>query len=918
MSEHLSRRHFLELMGASIALASGCTRMPREKIFPYVSIPGGLIPGIPRHYATAGSLSGYARDALAESHEGRPTKLEGNPRHPSSLGKSDIFLQADLLQLYDPDRAQSVLRGGQPSTWDAFVSEMLIETARWKETHGAGVRILSGRITSPTLLDGLSRFLKTYREARWHAYEPVGDELTREATRLAYGSELDPVYDFSRAELIVSLDSDFLGPGPGQVLYARQFIASRRELAQTGRGAKAFNRLCVVESSLTLTGACADHRFAARPSEVPAIARELARELGLHSGPPARKWVQALSRELLENHGRALLACGDQLPAETQALCFAINERLGARDRGLRLLSPMGPTPASLSALVSDLEQGDVGALLILGANPVYDAPVTLQFEHALRRAPLTLRLGLYRDETAEKCTWCLPESHFLETWGDGRTLDGIITLQQPLIEPLYQTRSALEVLAILNRSPGASARNLLSSYWTPKGVKLEAGLQDGFIHGFELPVSKAKLRAPLEKPAKPVHRTLEASFRPDPTLWDGRYANNAWLQELPKPLLQLSWGNAIVMGPDTARRLGLSEDDEVEVKIEGRSERGSILPMPGHPEGSLTLYLGSGRTNAGRVGNGHGYNAYALRSHRSPGSASGVELRRLGHKSPLATVRDHHSMEGRDLAVQAEVSKFLAGDILPRTLREETHTLLPPRPSKDNAWGMVIDLTSCIGCKTCTIACQAENNIPVVGKEEVRNAREMHWIRVDRYFEGSRTIFQPVPCMHCETAPCELVCPTVATNHSSDGLNQMVYNRCVGTRYCSNNCPYKVRRFNFFQYSDFETPLLQLAYNPEVTVRSRGVMEKCTYCIQRIQSVRIEAEKENRRIKDLEVLTACQQACPTDAITFGDLNDPASKVASLRKRPQNYNLLHELGTKPRTTYLARLGNPSPALEGES
>jgi molybdopterin-containing oxidoreductase family iron-sulfur binding subunit len=946
LDNDVSRRRFLQLLGASAALAgiSACTKMPAERIIPYVVQPEKLIPGKPGFYATSMSFGGFSKGLLAESHEGRPTKLEGNPRHPGTLGKSDIFAQAELLSLYDPDRAQTVLDLGETATWDRFIARMASEESQWSANGGEGVRILSHRITSPTLLGQLGIFFKRYPNARWHAYEPAEGGELEAATELAFGRALRPLYDFARATLVLSLDNDFLGPGPAQEIYARDFMARRR----TGSlGAlDSFNRLYVIESSVGATGACADQRWPVKPSELHGYALALAAELGVPgipkpdpARPPLPDWLAEIASDLKAHAGDCLVLAGERLAPETQAVTFAINEHLGNIGKSLRFIAAQdagGTTPATIAELTQDMGRRKVQTLFILGANPVYDTPASLEFEKLLAQVPLRVRLGLYHDETAFHCHWSLPQSHFLESWGDGRALDGTITLQQPLIAPMYETRSSIELLSILLGQAGRTGRQALEErLHLGSGSAFERALSDGYLPGSASnavtvktkPGGSERLRAKNATTARADSGsvTLEAVIRPDPTIWDGRYANNGWLQELPKPLLQLTWSNAVLLSPATAERLRLTDEDEIEIKSWGRTARAAVLRAPGHPNDSATLFLGYGRSKAGRVGNQLGYDAYGLQDHRSPWLIPSLEIRKLGTQVPLALTHAHSSMEGRDLIVHAELAQLMRApeSVVKESLRKKPSTLLPDRPSPPGsveAWAMVIDLSVCIGCNACAIACQAENNIPVVGSEEVRRSREMHWIRVDRYFDGTaanpKTYFQPVPCMHCEKAPCEEVCPTAATNHSLDGLNQMIYNRCVGTRYCSNNCPYKVRRFNFFQYADIKSATAQLMHNPDVTVRSRGVMEKCTYCIQRIQAARIGAELESRPIRDGEILTACQQACPTDAIVFGDQSDSRSRVSALRARSHNYSLLNELGTLPRTTYLAAIRNPNPKIAG--
>ncbi|MEO5969783.1 MAG: Fe-S-cluster-containing hydrogenase [Bdellovibrionia bacterium] len=956
LEDPVSRRKFIQIMGASMALAglTACTVMPPEKIIPYIIQPENLVPGIPKYFATAYHLGGFAKGVLAESHEGRPTKLEGNPKHPSTLGKSDIFMQAELLQLYDPDRAKTVTHLGSIKTWDEFTSTMLLAASQWKTSQGEGVIVLTHPITSPTLIEDIRSFLHLYPKAKWSSYDPLSGGQLQTATTAAFGQKLSPLYDFTQAQVVLSLDADFLGPGPAQETYSRDFMSFRKKRDQKN----SFNRLYVAESSISITGACADNRWPVRPSVIPELARSLAGILGVKGiapPPPTTEipsWLKIAAQDLKTHAGHSLVLIGEQNSAEVQILVFAINEHLGNFGKTLSFIEPLlgeahPPQHLTVEGLTHEMAAGKVKAIFILGGNPVYDTPATLRFKDHLDQVPLRIISGIYRNETSYLCHWFLPESHFLETWGDGRSFEGTITFQQPLISPLYETRSILEVFSILTNRAGRTAGQALREYWEPhrppSSLNLsfeeffEHALRDGFIansasRAINVSITQAlhktlgsSLKFKNSEANGDIAHPIEAVFKPDPTIWDGRYANNAWLQELPKPILQLTWGNAVILSPATAKLLDLKDEDQVELKIADRIQHASILRVPGHPDHCATLYLGYGRTRAGRVGSKTvlGYNAYALQDHSSPTFAREIHIRKLGKTSELATTHMHSSMEGRDIVIYSDYESWRRkpNSIINEELKKEQPTILADFKYPGEAWAMVIDLTVCIGCKACTIACQAENNIPVVGKEEVRRSREMHWIRVDRYFQGNasnpRVFFQPVPCMHCEKAPCEVVCPTVATNHSYDGLNQMIYNRCVGTRYCSNNCPYKVRRFNFFQYSDTKDFTSKLRHNPDVTVRSRGVMEKCTYCTQRIQGARINAEIENRPIRDQEILTACQQACPTDAIIFGDQNNKKSQVAHLKGLPENYKLLNDLGTKPRTTYLALIRNPNAQIHLE-
>jgi molybdopterin-containing oxidoreductase family iron-sulfur binding subunit len=940
----VGRREFLKLMGASLALAGlgACTRQPDEKIVPYVRAPEDIVPGKPLFFATAMPLLGFATGVLVESHMGRPTKVEGNPQHPASLGATDAFAQASVLSLYDPDRSQVVTHAGRISTWDAFLGVVSTELEEQRLTRGARLRVLTETVTSPTLAHQLRALLEIYPLAKWHQYEPAGRDAARAGARLAFGRPVHTYYRFDRAEVILALDADFLAGGAGSLRYARDFTARRR--AQGGE--PPVIRLYAVECTPSITGAMADHRLPLRASHVEGFARLVAQALGIPAAAPAADlspaqaaWAATVAADLARHRGASAIVAGDQQPAAVHALAHAMNAVLDNVGATVIHTDPVEANPVdqkeSLRDLVRDLQAGQVHTLVILGGNPVFTAPADLPFAEALSKARLRIHLSLYEDETSARCDWHIPETHFLESWADARAFDGTVTILQPLIAPLYNGRSAHELLAALLGEPGSASYDILRDYWRSQfpPPQFEAlwrtALHDGIVPDTALPPTPARSlrgrgtavphpKAPAASPAG-----LEIVFRPDPTVFDGRFANNGWLQELPKPLTKLTWDNAALISPATAQRLGLSNEDVVELRHEGRSLRAPIWIMPGHAEDSVTVHLGHGRTLAGRVGTGVGFNAYALRTSHAPGFASGLEIRKTGARSPLASTQEQHSMEGRHLVRVGSLEEFRANPAFAQKLGHDPDprlTLYPSFEYAGAAWGMAIDLNACIGCGACVLACQAENNIPVVGKTEIRRGRAMHWLRIDRYYHGGldnpETYHQPVLCMHCENAPCEVVCPVAATVHSDEGLNEMVYNRCVGTRYCANNCPYKVRRFNFLQYADYDTPSLKLQRNPNVTVRTRGVMEKCTYCVQRINAARIQAKKEDRPIRDGEVVTACQAACPTQAIVFGNINDPNSRVAALKAEPRNYGLLVELNTRPRTSYLARLRNPNPEMGG--
>jgi molybdopterin-containing oxidoreductase family iron-sulfur binding subunit len=920
----LSRREFWGLAGASFALAgfTGCTRQPDEKIVPYVEQAEQMIPGKPLYFATAMPQPGGAIGLLVESHLGRPTKVEGNPLHPASLGATDAFAQASILGLYDPDRSQVILRNGRISSRIAFLEHFNAMLESQRALGGAGFRILTESVLSPTLAAQLRAVLKAMPQARWHQYEPAGGDQARSGARLAFGEVVHTYYRLDRAARILSLDADFLSSGPGWVRYARDFAARRR--------GEPMNRLYVVESTPTSTGAMADHRLALRAADVETFARAVAAAAGIAVEAPAapelERWAAAVARDLQKHRGASVVIPGEAQPPVVHALAHAMNHALGNTGRTVIHTAPLEEEAASLAALVDDIHNGRVQALVIFGGNPAYTAPADLDFPGALQRVSFRAHLSLYQDETSALCQWHLPEAHYLEAWSDTRAYDGTVSIQQPLIAPLYGGRSAHEILAIVLGEPDATGYEMVRRHWAGQNPKQDferwwrRTLHDGLLEGSALP-PRAVTPSPKFPPPAAAARALEISFRPDPSIHDGRYANNGWLQELPKAVTKITWDNAVLMSPATARRLELKNEDEVELDYRGRKVRGPVWIVPGQPDESVTVHLGYGRTRAGRTGSGCGFNAYALRASETPWFGAGLAVRPTGGRRGLAVTQEHHTLDDRRPARWGTLEQYRQEPEFARHMEHEPPrglTLYPEYRYDGYSWGMAVDLGACHGCNACVTACQSENNIPVVGKDQVARGREMHWIRIDRYWHGPpenpETVFQPMMCVHCENAPCEVVCPVGATVHSKEGLNEMVYNRCVGTRYCSNNCPYKVRRFNFLLYADFETPSLKLMRNPDVTVRSRGVMEKCTYCVQRINHARIEAKKEGRLIRDGEVLTACQQACPTQAIVFGNLNDPTSAVSKLKASARNYHVLADLNTRPRTSYLARVRNPNPEL----
>jgi MoCo/4Fe-4S cofactor protein with predicted Tat translocation signal len=938
--EPISRRTFLKLMGASLGLAffSGC-RKPLEMILPYNQQPEDIIPGKPLYFASAIPFQGYARGVLVESQMGRPTKIEGNPQHPDSLGATDVFTQAAVLSLYDPDRSQVVSHNGLIQTWEDFFAALRSEMAAQRPKQGAGLRILTETVTSPFLAAQIADVLKAFPKARWHQYEPITRDGVREGARLAFGDVYETRYRLEKADVILSLDADFLMHTPGSLAYARAFAARR----QAGPG-KTMNRLYVAEPTLTITGTMADHRLPLKASAMETFTRALANELGLSIpagkaalSVQARRWAAAVARDLRRHRGSCVVMAGDAQPAAVHALAHAINHTLGNSGHTVLYTEPAEARPvdqlASLQDLVKDMQSDAVDVLLILGGNPVYNAPADIAFGEALSKVPMRAHLSTFDDETTARCPWQLPEAHVLESWGDLRAFDGTVSLIQPLIEPLYAGKTAAEILSAVIDGTPRRGYDLLHDYWKTRSRTLDfekawrKSLNDGVVAGTALPTRSPALQA-LRLPTINVENGLEVVFKPDPSVWDGRFANNGWLQELPRPMTKLTWDNAALIGPALAERLHLAQDDVIELRAGRHSLQVPVFILPGQADETITLTLGYGRTRVGRVGNGVGVNAYALRTAGALSYLGGVSLQGAGRRHALVTTQHHYSLDGRDLVRTGSLDEFnkdprFAQKEKDRPKPEETlYTYSPPKKSDQNAWAMAIDLNLCIGCNACIIACQAENNIPVVGKDQVARGREMHWLRVDRYYQGDldnpTSCNQPVPCMHCEDAPCEVVCPVGATSHSDEGLNQMVYNRCVGTRYCSNNCPYKVRRFNFYDYTkSMEQEPLKLLQNPDVTVRSRGVMEKCTYCVQRIQSAKITADKAGRAVMDGEIVPACAQACPTQTIIFGNLLDKKSAVSVKKSDPRDYAMLGELGVRPRTTYQARLRNINPDL-GES
>ncbi|HEX3905715.1 MAG TPA: TAT-variant-translocated molybdopterin oxidoreductase [Polyangia bacterium] len=957
----VSRRGFMQLLGVSTAVATvgAACRKPNEKIIPFVRRPEELTPGNALHFATGYALEGYTSGLLVESHEGHPTKIEGNPSHPETLGATTTTEQALILGLYDDDRAKQLRRGATPIAWPTFLSEVKGRTASLAQNGGAGLRFLTGPTASPLLADLRRRILEKFPRAKFVSYSPVAADGAIEGAKLAFGRPLMPRHHLGAAAIILSLDADFLNDGPEQTRLAREF-ASRREPSRD------MNRLYVVEPAMTVTGAMADHRMRLRCGDVSAFAAGLCAmlsgrglsalgpvgSLGHGAGLWDSKWLVALAADLEKNRGRSLVIAGRRQPAVVHALAAALNAALGNIGSTVEYGVPITTDPTAgvepLRTLVDEIAGGAVDTLVVTAENPAYGGPVDFKLGQLLKRVPNVIYHGLYEDETAQSCNYFVPAAHALESWGDGRATDGVVTIVQPLIAPLWGGKTEAEVLAAFVSDGEVGTHALLQKYWSSMS-KLpgnltgsfdgvwERWLADGIVPdtGAGAEQGLAINSQALAQAAAPLLASdaalagVEIAFAPDPKTFDGRFANNAWLQELAHPISKLTWDNVAMLSQTTADRLSVETGDMVTITCRDRTLEAPAMIVPGHADEAITLPLGYGRVHTGHVGRAVGFDATALRTSLAPWFDRGAVVANTGKRYRLAITQDHWTMspDGRDIpppAVEAPLAEVLNSGSMFHEELEERRGPLPDvfKPvdysGQTYKWAMAIDLNKCTGCNACVVACQSENNIPVVGKDNVWRGREMQWIRIDRYFSGPvdepQMINQPLACVQCETAPCEYVCPVNATVHSDEGLNEMIYNRCIGTRYCSNNCPYKVRRFNFLDYTADISPAREMGMNPDVTVRARGVMEKCTYCVQRIERKRIATRIEGRTIADGELETACQQGCPTQAISFGSLNDPTAKVTKLHADPRRYDLLHELATRPRTAYLARVRNPNPDL----
>ncbi len=1018
----VDRRHFFKIMAASFALggmglAAGCRR-PEERILAYGKSVEGVIPGLPLYFATAMPSKGGAIPLLAETHQGRPTKLEGNPSYAPYGGGSTILAQASVLDLYDPDRSTThTMKGAAVDA--AAVNTVLADISRSYSTNGgAGLAFLVDESTSPTRAALAARLRTRYPRAIWSVYEATSNEASVAAGRAVFGSDVKPIYRFDRAKRVVSIDSDFLHGEAHSLAYARDFAKARRVVKPTDP----MNRLYAVESNLTLTGSMADHRLRIATSHMPGFAAALAQAVtGDASFAPLAagidfkdkaKWLAAAAKDLNDHRGACVVVAGAHLPASVHSIVHALNAALGNIGSTVDFVAvpSQGAAPAPIADLASAMKGGAVRTLVIVNGNPVYNAPVDLEFKEALKNVPHVVRYGYYADETSQAASTHISAAHYLESWGDARTADGTIVPIQPQILPLFGGMTDLELFARLANETATDPYALVLATISRLGggeSAFRTFLHDGVLAGSAYPkasvrLDTAGLRTALNGAgyAPPVlsKDSLEVRFVADGKVDDGRYANNGWLQECPDAVTKLAWDNAILVSPRLGRELGIEPGGALiqvsrketaaftqgmemafigKVTLDGRTVEGPLQIQPGLSDYTIILPLGYGRTVAGRIGNGTGHDFYPLRTAAASNVAVGGRIEVTSRRYALANTQEHWSMEGRDIVREANIDEFAKNPDWVNGIGMESHA--PPNLGKDrnlplsevaattprgnslyespdytgvHQWGMSIDLNTCIGCNACVVACQAENNIPIVGKQQVLRGREMHWIRLDRYYSDGRidaaafggqgnkeipedpqVVIQPMACQHCELAPCETVCPVNATVHDEEGLNVMAYNRCIGTRYCANNCPYKVRRFNFFDWNKrsldelYMGPLgatglpelAKMGKNPEVSVRMRGVMEKCTYCVQRIQQAKIQQKVKagasaDVRIPDGTIKTACQQVCPVDGVTFGDLKDPNSAVSKAKAHEHDYAVLGYLNIRPRTTYLGRFRNPNPEM----
>jgi MoCo/4Fe-4S cofactor protein with predicted Tat translocation signal len=1016
----VDRRQFFKLMAASFALggvglAAGCRR-PESNILPYGKSVEGVIPGLPLYFATAFPLRRTAVPLLAETHQGRPTKLEGNPSYQPFGGASSLLAQASVLDLYDPDRSTTHTIGGAAASVETIRDRLSAIARDYANNGGAGLAFLAEQSSSPTRSRLVAALRARFPQAMWAEYEPVTDEPPAAAAQAAFGRSVKPIYRFANAKRVVSIDADFLSAEAGSLLYARDFTKARKVRSKNDQ----INRLYAVESTFTLTGGMADHRLRLASSHMLAFTAALAAKLGvpgvdqLAGGLEFKdrdRWLDACAADLREHRGQCLVVVGAHQPAAVHAIVYAINSALGNVGRTIEFVAVEPSNAASIGDLAAAAKAGRVQTLVVLGGNPAYNAPADIDFAALAGAAREVVRYGYYVDETSKLAGIHISATHYLESWGDGRTIDGTIVPIQPMILPLFNGLTELEVLARFagetTTDPYALVYNTVTANAGANAdLTFRRFLHDGLLEGSAYPVVNVTFNAngvgALFSQAPAVQTlskdNLEVRFVADASVDDGRFANNGWLQECPDPITKISWDNAILISPRLAKELGVYPGGSVLqvarieqagfqqgkeqafigiVTIDGRTVRGPMHIQPGLSNYTIVLPLGYGRTISGRVGTNAGHNFYAARTSAAPHFVTGAKLEVTKEIFPLANTQEHWSMEGRDIVREANLDEYQREPGFVNTFGIESHapanlgsdkgkplsfvSTETPRgnsmyehPNFDGVhqWGMSIDLNTCFGCNACVVACQAENNIPIVGKDQVLRGREMHWIRLDRYYSDGRAdgaafggegnkeipedpqaVVQPMSCVHCESAPCEVVCPVNATVHDNEGLNVMAYNRCIGTRYCANNCPWKVRRFNYFDYNKRRTDqlylgplgdagmpeLVKMVKNPDVTVRMRGVMEKCTYCVQRIQQAKIAQkvkakDSANVEVPDGTIKTACQQVCPTDAIVFGNIKDPNSAVSKAKALEQDYAVLGYLNTRPRTTYLGKVRNPNKAM----
>ena len=965
----LSRRNFLSLIAASVALAGleGCKK-PVQKIIPYVEAEIGTIPGIPKYYASTIPWKNNALGVVIENHDERPVKVEGNEKHPSTLGKSNAFSQASTIEMYDPDRARGVKYNGKKVDW----SEYLKFAKDINKGDGKGLAVLMQESSSPTIKSIQNDFKTKFPSASWVSYESVNNENLYKGIEKAFSKKLQPIYRLENAQIIVSLGSDFLGVDDNNIYNTRKFAQNRDIVDENST----MNRLYVAESSITSTGSSADHRLNIPQHEMESILAELSYELkklGLSVDANKVKssnnlWIKAAAEDLMSNRGDSIILGGSQLSPEFHQLIALLNNQLNAPVDYYPLSLSQVSSLADFKFLCDDIKNNKIKNLIILGANPVYDSPADFNFGDLLKNVPNSVHLTNILDETSKLCSWNIAMTHYFECWGDAMSYDGFVSIIQPQIMPLFDSKSAIQVLTPLVYSKELSSYDTVKNVWKSDIVKSgnferewEKVLHDGLyknkiIKKEQVRPSSKTSTTQLNNSIKLDDNKFEIVFNASSSVYDGRFANNGWLQEIPKPVTSLTWDNAALISIKVAKKLNIKNGQMIEIKIDNKSIKLPAWITPGQNQKSISLELGYGREFEGRLGNGVGFNVYPLRMSSNPSYSLNASISALDETYPLASTQDHHGLEEDQYAAPGfdKLSNNEVQSRIPELVKQSTldyyknnpdwvqkkveehkpdkkrswadHSMYNPEPeydySKGPQWGMSIDLTSCTSCNACSIACQSENNIPVVGKQQVMNGREMHWIRIDNYFAGDpdnpEMSTQSVACVHCELAPCETVCPVAATTHSSDGVNQMTYNRCLGTRYCANNCPYKVRKFNFYNYTRDLPEVVQMAMNPDVSIRFRGVMEKCTYCYQRVSAARISAENENREIQDGDFQVACQQSCPADAIKFGDINDPNSAVSKAKRRNRDYALLAHLGTAPRTTYLAKIRNQNPKLSSNA